>query len=569
MFKHIVSVSYLLQLLSYAPFVLSVHSSENFKPPMVNNILKDSSKESLRGINRTKWNDHIFEAQNLSGGIRVVGRDSLYDFPNSIMEIHDPCIQRYLSIPKQITIMIDGEKLDNCGFKYFSYTLENHTRIITDEHGTVISGVLDGRHLKPLHHLKERNIFTVGRQLVASLFEGKATKARPEALHTKCREDDLPLVMELAITFDSTLCEYFHKDKMYAFAAVYDMMYMAILPFHAKTCIRHKVVHVSGFCERSKDIYQAAVHSQNSVDFLDVLRSAWYSKGSIFSTVKRDLVYLLIGTGVVETRGSIRGGVCNKYNGFAWSGYTFGSSIISRELGHSFGAKYHDEYGYMTRDLNTPEELHNVKWFREISLRRFRKLIRSRGSCLLNGPFPDQHLVTNHPLYTCERWFRDDETNDIWRVPADKKWIDLGSKVTFVGNDIVVLHSQIFQSRIRFIMELRVGSSEFVIESYRRRPNMNNQHAPTKTMKLGPEIKVFKPTVLSYGATQFIRSEWTWAELFKPSNMVNCCDHRLFLDFELRLCKVPDRRTCEERFVQFALLHIECVTKKHGGIIGS
>lgn len=557
---HIIFLIILFQLLSIAHRVHSEDISDDHRTPLGNRVPKQLLRKKLLGIMEKEWNNHLYEVQNLPQGIKMVGpHGTSHDFSKSKMTIHEPCVQENENFSKPIMLMIDGEQLEDCTFKYYSYTLENRTRIITDVNGTVITGLLDGKQLYALGK-QQNTIFTVRRNLEVPFLhtEREIDHISPKALRTGCRGDDTPIVMELAITFDSTLCEYFNKDQMFTFAAVYDIMYMAMLAFHYNTCIRHKVVYVSGFCNRSKDIYRKAVQSQKASDFLDALRKAWYSNVNAFNNVRRGLVYLLIGRGLEKTRGSIRGGICSKKDGYAWSGYQYGSSIISRELGHSLSARYHNEFGYMYKDWKTSKELHNVKLFHEKSLKDIRKVLRSKGSCLLNGPAPQRHRVIKNQQDTCERWFRDNASRSHWEVPKERGWIDLGSRQTYVhNNDFVFLYCRLFQSRTHFIMELRVGSPGIVIESYRRRPRIYRKGAATPYMEFGPEIKVFRNTLFSFGATRFIRSEWTWAELYMPSDVHTCCGHSLFIDFELRLCTVP-QRICEKRFVQFALRNLEC-----------
>lgn len=558
MLIYFIFAQFSLQALIFASLVSRKTDLATYITPLGNHIPKYLLMKRLRGIDESKWDDHIFEVQKTVKSLKLVGSSSSHDFIGAKISIHEPCIGKNRSNSKEVSFFIDGKRLEACNFKYLSHSIENNTRIITDESGMVISGVLRGRQLYPLNHMSKFNTFTVGRQLVSNVIEAKYTLKNAKSSKINCLKNDLPLVVELAVTFDSSLCEIFNKDEMFTFAAVSDMMYMAMVPFNFQTCIRHRIVHMSGYCDRSKDIYRSAVQTQKANHFLDVLRSSWYSKHSLFGYVKRDFVYLLIGNGPPTTRGSLKGVICNKYNGFAWSVYRYGSSQISREMGHSFGAGYDLEDGYMKRFWNIYKNLHNVKWFGEKSLKSFKIFVQSKGSCLLNGPVPDQYWLVKDHENTCENGFSVEPQFGRWRVPEERKWIDLGQKEVTMFSRSVSLFSRIYQTRTHFIMELKIGSSGYVIESYFRRPQIVHQDTPAVVLNIGPEIEIQRPTVFSYGATTIIRSQWTWTELHKPENIKTCCGNQLFLRFVLRLCELPERK-CAMKTITFILKKIECV----------
>lgn len=545
------------QVLTFGYHVSSEINSATYRTVLGNHIPKRFLIQRLKGIEENKWNNHIFEVQKTLKGVTLVGASSSHDFSEAKISIHEPFISSNESNSKEISLVMDGKKLEACSFKYLLHSIGNQTRIITDESGTVISGVVRGKQLYPLNHGSNFSTFTVGKQLVANLFEKKKNHRVEKSVKTKCFENDPPLVVELAVTFDSSLCDIFNKDEMFTFAAVSDMMYMAMIPFNVQTCIRHRIAHISGYCDRSKDIYRSAVQTQKAKHFLDILRRSWYSKNSLFGSVERDFVYLLIGNGPPTTRGSIRCGICHNYNGYAWSVYRYGSSLISREMGHSFGAGYHRESGYMAPSFFEYNIRHNIKWFSYRSIKSIEKCVQSKGRCLLNGPVPDKHwLVKNHDD-TCEEGFAVEPDLGRWRVPKNLGWIDLGRKeITMYGNS-VSLFSRIYQSRLHFIMELRVGSSGYIIESYFRRPQIIHKDRPTAVLEIGPEIEVPKTTAFSYGATTITRSQWTWAELHKPKYMETCCGHWMDLSFRLRLCKLPGRK-CEMKDINFILEKLEC-----------
>lgn len=122
-------------------------------------------------------------------------------------------------------------------------------------------------------------------------------------------------VIDIAIAYDSTLCEKFNRDKQQTERHIQALVGMAS-HFYEPICLKLKISYIDGYCDSSLDPYYKMVRSES---ILEQFTSAWRSYRS---SVQRDAAHLLTGNNFEK-------GVL---------GYAFKSTLCTKE--DAFGANY-------------------------------------------------------------------------------------------------------------------------------------------------------------------------------------------------------------------------------------
>lgn len=158
-------------------------------------------------------------------------------------------------------------------------------------------------------------------------------------------------VVEIAAAFDSTLCAAHGGNGHRVEAVIRATVSAAEKAFSSRTCIRLKLVHVDGRCEKAKDPYRKfrSYKGKKSAAIVDEFALIWARK---HRSVKRDITYLFSGfsDGAMLTGMAYRGATCNMRYGYGWV-EGISALLFAHEMGHSLGAR-HDSKGLMRAKLS-------------------------------------------------------------------------------------------------------------------------------------------------------------------------------------------------------------------------
>lgn len=532
-------------------------------------IPKNVLAPSIGHSNEKEWNSRIFEVMKLGESVKIVGLNTVHDFSGSVVTRHEIKSENSSKQRSKVPMFIDGVEIKNYSFTYFSHKMGND-RILTDTSGKVFSGLVNGTSIYPLHARNHDSVLISKPELLSTdagneLLQ-KQLRLTPsmKKASVSCRPTGQPLLFELALTYDSTMCKLFGYDKDYTVAAMNDVIHSAMIPFHRQTCIRHDVVAVAGYCDTSKDPYRRGLDSKDPENVFKDMRNEWHGKRGTYSNIKRDFVYLLVGNKVKLYAGmSYVCSMCSKKNDFAWSVYRFGSGAITHELGHAFGGAHVEGSGVLGSPNSNLE-----KWFTVENLSSMQKCINKKigTECLSDGDMQPRFEVFKDRRYTCQTGFKLGWRS---RSPREKGWTSLGKRsVKYYRWDLrkyeyVPVSGEYYQTddllriRVKFLKPLYGARSYFRAVSL----------SPLKDERLqvwGPSVDVQKETIFSFGATDTILSEWTWSEIDRPKSVSSCCDRPLYISIIASLCKLPwlEPHTCRRAVINFRLSKIECLTKE-------
>lgn len=95
-------------------------------------------------------------------------------------------------------------------------------------------------------------------------------------------------IIDVAIAYDSSLCEKFNSDKVQADRHVQAIVGMASY-FYEPMCMKLKISNIDGYCDQSSDPYFNMVRTET---ILERFTASWRSHRS---SIKRDVAHLLTG----------------------------------------------------------------------------------------------------------------------------------------------------------------------------------------------------------------------------------------------------------------------------------
>lgn len=254
-----------------------------------------------------------------------------------------------------IVVVKDGDVIS-----YVSIRTKNGSRgdltAITDEIGnsafqernnseyiTVMSDAFDNEQFKPMkgHNHNYRKTMEGGLNRVAQVREVGGDKAMASAKTLRCISHK---TIEVAIAYDSSMCDDFSGDKIRVDAHIQAIVGLASL-YYEPSCIKLSLVHIDGTCDKLFDPYAKIA---NSKSILEEFTSEWIRKKQ---HINRDVAHLFSGisfqSGVLGW--AWKGSICNKQSGYgaSWMKYTdniaLRASLFAHELGHNAGANHFGE----------------------------------------------------------------------------------------------------------------------------------------------------------------------------------------------------------------------------------
>lgn len=493
-------------------------------------------------IDEAEWSNHIFEIHGSGKDMKLVGSSFTHSFSNANIEHHSPHDPLLGSVPP---VYIDDLRMPSPNFTYTSFTTAS-ARVLMDAGESVFSVFLEDSVLHPVDQKNNVSLFIsypkMPRLESNSSPEPHPSPFLPHVEHVgpvrlnvrnasgslprqmKCIPADSPAVLQLAITFDSTLCQRYDGHSSRVIALLFDFVQQAMIPFHIQTCIRHTIVHYSGYCSKKKDPYQDVINGNKAVDILYAFRNLWNSPMYRFSNVSRHLTYLF--TDQIANDGQVgitfRDCVCSSTLGYAWTNSNANISTISHELGHGFSAKHDkkEEDGIM----NTYRDRRAQKQFSKTSLRRFREFIYGRGRCLFNSIATNPGRVIKNHKYTCETGFK-----KMKKRPRRTTWKLTGTSFGKREKILSVIYAYIKLNRYDFELSIYVQDKKYRIKNYYRMPSMT----PIRSVrKLGPYIQLPRRYM-----TSVLWSKWTWAEVNRPLKLQTCCGAKFYIAFRGYICR--------------------------------
>ena len=96
-------------------------------------------------------------------------------------------------------------------------------------------------------------------------------------------------IIDVAIAYDSTLCQHFNYNKEQTDRHIQAIVGLAS-NFYEPMCLKLRISYMEGYCDSSTDPYHKMVRSKS---ILEMFTAAWRSKRE---SVQRDVAHLLTGT---------------------------------------------------------------------------------------------------------------------------------------------------------------------------------------------------------------------------------------------------------------------------------
>lgn len=450
---------------------------------------------------------------------------------------------RLFQVEDGVPVLIDGKAMQRTSFEYLTKTVGDYT-VSYRLDKTPFSIKRHGTVLHPLHATNHPGVF-----LDLSTFHDGAreddrgavpnfngmtlnnsTRSDPESIHTSlvhspCRRGDPQRLLELAVAFDSTLCEAY-KDFNFALAVMTDALYMGMLPYHRQTCVRLKIVFYEGFCTTSKDPYTEIVSQSDTAPLMSDLAQLWFEKRK---RVKRDLVYLFTysGPGSSGKGSAIIGGVCNHKRNVIWSKY-IRTTAIAHQIGHALGAEHTADGDLMDTNRNK----YTNQYFGEETLSKIEGFIERKGGCLSTISQKNPLEIPGKNAEACQSdW-------DIgWPLKTDFQEIST-LVFKFSSGDAKL---KIYYRQWVFALDIfLLAESGYSIVRYRRRPAMKK----VKKNALGVWVD------LKSNPSKRVWSQWLWTEVERPSSMKTCCGEDLYIHLEIELRSQSESGQSLTKFVR-------------------
>lgn len=482
----------------------------------------------FRGTPQDQWHAHIFE----------VSSDHHLVTHSHQIPLHSVPFQTRLFTPANgAPVIINGKERYDHTFEYLSKSVDDFT-ISYNLDKTAFAMSFRRSMLHPLDPTLHPGVF-IEVQVDESLddddsilptpsSQNNSLKYSSKAARLKCRRDDPGLVLEIAVAFDATLCKRFATYQT-TLAYVTDVLYMAMMPYHRQTCLRPKIVYYEGFCDVSKDPYRQMVSLNDTKELMERLRLLWLSQRDF---VNRDLVYLFTDQGYDNSRSrAYMHAVCNKYYNTIWT-TILSSSNIAHLIGHGLGLKHTFQGDIMTVD----RDWYGPRYFDRYSLRKIRKFILERGSCLseYKGSLP--LLIPEDVTATCQTGFKGNS-------PISTDWSVIG-RMPFgfnSGTSYVTVYYQQWEKELYVILLAEDG---YRIMQYKRRP-------ATKRL---PWSAIGEWVDFGVNSSPAARTVWSWSEIDRPPAIRTCCGRKIFIHLVVKLCNDRSIAQCVNKFLVFQVL---------------
>lgn len=487
---------------------------------------------AFRSTSEHRWNSRIIELTTDGYLITDSSKSSLTEVP----------FQSRIFMPDNgVPVTIDGNLLRDVSFKYLSKEVNGYT--ISYHLDKTPFSVFNGNKIfRPLHRILHPGVFLDIPDAGESEAGGgdvndddddgalpipkrrkKPSAYGVESASSPCKRADPPIVLELAVAFDSTLCG-LYGDYLASLAIVSDAIYMGMIPYHRQTCIRPKIVYFEGFCSASSDPYATMVARNDTLALMTDLRLLWYNSRS---GVSRDLVYLITGSGsdASAVGRAYLGAVCNKAYNVAWTEGIL-TTTISHEIGHAFNAPHTTDGDIMSPTRNR----YGARYFGNPTLATMESFIGSSGSCLspYTGALP--LLIPSDLQLTCELGF-----NGV--TPVYKNWITIQSISYGFTAGSASVNVYYYQSSSEMYIYLW-ASAGHRIKRYKRRPSVQQ----LSSSALGEWVE------LNLGSSERTMSRWSWSEIDRPSTFSTCCNRQIYIHVQIQLCNNNGSGQCLSKF---------------------
>lgn len=524
-------------------------------------IPKNIIRSALTDVEESDWKNHIYELVGSGKETKLIGSSFSHEFSNARFETH---LLRDSILQKTPPVFVDNKQMPAINFSYTTLTTPT-ARVLNDVNGSAFAVFREDKLLHPIDNKNKVRLFMSSPTTLKKYPKSNGTGNHNEDVIDNEKEEDLeptiptvnrnlpkgggclpsdsPAVLEIAITFDSTLCRKFSGDATKVVAFLTDSVNQGMIPFHYQTCIRHSIVHYSGYCDPKTDPYQAFLKSDSYSSMIDGIRRLWGSPGYKYSRVHRDITYWFTYDRSPGGHSGVafNGAACNPVYGYAWTSSKAHISTISHELGHAFSA-VHDrtsEDGIM----NTKRDRYTQKKFSVTSLKKIREFVLKSGSCLFDSTITNPYVVIRDHDYTCETGF------DKKLRPTESAWF---LQVEFTPEKKIIIHPfyvYFKQAPKEFQLTLYVKDKNYRIKTYYRMVSLTEI---TNSRQLGQSVDLPWKYM-----TTIVWSSWTWAEVNRPPAVPTCCGHKVYIYFVVLLCR-KDSKDCSWKSAKFTQPRLYC-----------